>query len=49
MKIRQYIKTECGIEKFNLLEIESRKSFIKKVRFYSFIIIAVLRDFFKKN
>ncbi len=49
MKIRQYIKTECGIEKFNLLEIESRKSFIKKVRFYSFIIIAVLIDFFKKN
>ena len=49
MKIKHCIKTKCGVEKFNLLEIESRKSFIKKVRFYTFIIIAVLRDFFKKN
>ena len=49
MKIKNYIKTKCGIEKYNLLETESNKSIIKKVRFYFFIIIAVLRDFFKKN
>ena len=49
MKIKHYIKTKCGIEKYNLLETGSRKSLFKKVRFYSFIIIAVLRDFLKKN
>ena len=49
MKIKHYIKTKCGIEKYNFLETESNKSFIKKVRFYTFIIIAVFRDFFKNN
>jgi hypothetical protein len=49
MKIKNYIKTKCGIEKYDLLETESNKNFIKKVRFYFFIIIAVLSDFFKKN
>ena len=49
MKIKNYIKTKCGKEKYNLLEIDSNKSFVKKLRFYFFIIIAVMRDFFKKN
>mgnify|MGYP001323378277 CR=1 FL=1 len=49
MKINNYIKTKCGIEKYNFLKFESNKSFIKKVRFYLFIITAVLRDTFKKN
>lgn len=49
MKIKHYIKTKCGMEKYNRLETESKKSFIKKIRLYSFIIIAVLRDFLKKN
>ncbi len=49
MKIENYIKTKCGIEKYNFLKIESNRSFIKKVRFYFFIAIAILRDFFKKN
>lgn len=49
MKIKNYIKTKCGLEKYNLLETDSNKSFIKKSRFYFFIIIAVLRDFFKKD
>jgi len=49
MKIKHYIKTKCGMEKYNLLETESDKGLIKKVRFYCFIIIAILRDLFKKN
>ena len=49
MKISNYIKTKCGLEKYNFLKIESNKSLIKKVRFYFFIIIAVLRDTLKKN
>ena len=31
MKIKNYIKTKCGIEKYDLLETESNKNFIKKL------------------
>lgn len=48
MKIKNYIKTKCGIEKYIFLKSQSNKSTIKKIRFYFFVITASLRDFFKK-
>ena len=48
MKIKDYIKTKCGIEKYLFLKAQSNKSIIKKARFYFFVISASLRDFFKK-
>ena len=36
MNIKNYIKTKCGIEKYNLLKIESNISLIRKARFYFF-------------
>tara|TARA_B100000902_G_C26676595_1_gene605733 strand:- start:320 stop:469 length:150 start_codon:yes stop_codon:yes gene_type:complete len=48
MKIKNYIKTKCGIEKYNFLKNDAEKSFIKKGRFFFFIFVAVLRDLFKK-
>ena len=49
MKIKNYIKTKCGIEKYNFLKNHAKESFIKKVRFFFFTFVAILRDFFKKN
>ena len=45
--IKDYIKTECGLSKFNLLK--ARKGFFNKCRFYWFVMIATIRDLPKKN
>ena len=47
MSIEKYIKTQCGLEKFNHLRKLADKSLIDKIRLYHFVIIATLRDIFK--
>ncbi len=42
MSFKQKIKTNCGIEKYNLLQ--KNKTIFGKIRFYWFIFFAVLRD-----
>jgi len=44
MTINKYIKTQCGIEKYE--ELKNKKGFFNKVRFYWFILIASIRDLF---
>ena len=44
MAIDKYIKTQCGIEKYELLK--KRKGFLSKFRFYWFIFAASIRDYF---
>ena len=47
MSIEKYIKTQCGLEKYNHLRELADKSLINKIRLYHFVIIATLRDIFK--
>jgi len=46
--INKYIKTECGIDEYHRLKILSKKNIFFKLRFYWFVAIAAIRDFFKK-
>ncbi|MFM8245007.1 MAG: hypothetical protein ACKN84_04100 [Candidatus Fonsibacter sp.] len=45
-KIRSYIKTKCGIEKYN--KLKDKKGFLPRIRLYWFILLASLRDYLKK-
>ena len=45
--IIKYIKTECGINEYHRLKALSKKNFLYKLRFYWFVGIGTLRDFFK--
>ena len=45
MKISNFIKTECGIEKYNVLK--ERRGILNRLRLFWFILIASLRDFNK--
>jgi len=45
--IKKYIKTECGINEYHRLKALSKKNFLYKLRFYLFVGIGTLRDFFK--
>lgn len=47
MTIEKYIKTRCGLDKYNHLKELSEKNLINKIRLYHFVIIATLRDIFK--
>ena len=47
MSIEKYIKTQCGLDKYNQLRKLSNKGLIDKIRLYRFVIIATLRDIFK--
>tara|TARA_B110001454_G_scaffold170792_1_gene161376 strand:- start:490 stop:627 length:138 start_codon:yes stop_codon:yes gene_type:complete len=40
--MNKFIKTECGLNKYD--ELKDYKSFIGKIRFYWFVLIASLRD-----
>ena len=40
--MNKFIKTECGLNKYD--ELKHHKSFIGKIRFYWFILIASIRD-----
>ena len=42
LSIFSFIKTECGLEKYDLLK--SRKGVFLKIRFYWFIVFASIRD-----
>ncbi len=42
--INNFIKTECGIDQYNLLK--KKKGFLSKLRLYWFIALATLRDLF---
>jgi len=42
MILRNFIKTDCGLEKYELLK--SRKGLFSKLRFYWFIVFASIRD-----
>ena len=40
--MNKFIKTECGLNKYEDLKVN--KTFLGKIRFYWFVIIASLRD-----
>jgi len=40
--MNKFIKTECGLNKYE--ELKNPKTFIGKIRFYWFVIIASIRD-----
>ena len=42
-----FIKTKCGLEKYELLK--SRKGVFAKLRFYWFVFFASVRDIFEKT
>ena len=42
MNLDRYIKKSCGIEKYN--QLKNKKGFLKKIRFYIFVILASIRD-----
>ena len=47
MDIKKYIKTQCGIEKYHELQAKSSNTFLCRMRFYVFVIIASIRDLFR--
>jgi hypothetical protein len=47
MNIRKYIKTQCGIEKYHKLKAKSSNTFLSRIRFYIYVIIASIRDLFR--
>lgn len=42
MPMNKFIKTECGLNKYE--DLKSSKTFFGRVRFYWFVFIASLRD-----
>ena len=45
--MKKYIKTVCGLEKYE--ELVERKGIFNKLRFYWFVFCAVISDFGKEN
>jgi len=45
--MRRNIKTVCGLEKYE--ELSNRKGFLNQLRFFWFVLIASIRDFFKEE
>jgi len=45
-KIKYFIKTECGIEKYKSLK--EKKGFLHLIRLSWFILFASIRDYLKK-
>ena len=43
--MKKHIKTVCGLEKYE--ELVKRKGVLRKLRFYWFVVFAVIRDFGK--
>ena len=46
--MKKYIKTQCGIDKYNQLREKSSNGILHKLRFYLFCLIATIRDMRKK-
>ena len=46
MNYKNFIKTECGINKYE--KLRKNRSFYGKIRFWIFIVFATLNDFNKK-
>ena len=49
MKIKKYIKTKCGIERYLELRKDYNKNTFSKIRLILYVIVASLRDIFKKS
>ena len=45
--MKSLIKTECGIKKYEILK--NGEGYLKRLRFYWFVIFAVLKDLPKKK
>ena len=45
--MKSNIKTVCGLEKYE--ELSKRKGFLNQLRFYWFVLIALLRDIGKEG
>ena len=45
--MKKHIKTVCGLEKYE--ELVKRKGVLRKLRFYWFVVFAVIRDFGKEK
>ena len=45
--MKSNIKTVCGLEKYE--ELSKRKGFLNQIRFYWFVLIALLRDIGKEE
>ena len=43
--MKNNIRTACGIEKFD--ELSKKKGFLNRIRFFSFVLLASIRDFGK--
>lgn len=44
MSIERYIKTQCGLERYQ--ELKNKKGLLRKLSFYWFVVIASIRDSF---
>ena len=46
--MKKYIKTQCGIDKYNELKEKADNGILHILRFYFFCFIATIRDIGKK-
>ena len=44
--MKKYIKTQCGLDKYN--ELELKTGIYNRLRFYWFVFFASIRDYFRK-
>ena len=44
MSIERYIKSQCGLERYQ--ELKNKKGLLRRLRFYWFVVIASIRDLF---
>ena len=45
--MKKYIKTQCGLDKYN--ELELKTGIYNRLRFYWFVFFASIRDYFGKK
>ncbi len=48
MKIKKYIKTKCGMNRYLELRKDYNKNIFTKIRLIFYVIVASLRDIFNK-
>ena len=49
MKIEKYIKTECGRDRYHKLKRDYNKNILSKIRLILYVIVATIRDVFKRS
>ena len=47
MPLKKYIKTQCGLDKYN--ELKYKNGIYNRLRFYWFVFFASIRDYFGKR